>query len=99
MVREKIINWLKIKNLKKITDYININVEIAPCVTLFGIINFSFAKGKIKLTPEEWDDNDKERIADFLRSEGVGITLEEFKESLKEEIKKVAEETQKLILD
>ena len=99
MVREKIINWLKIKNLKKITDYININVEIAPCVTLFGIINFSFAKGKIKLTPEEWDDNDKERIADFLRSEGVGITLEEFKESLKEEIKKVSEETQKLILD
>ncbi|RLG33853.1 hypothetical protein DRN80_04095, partial [Methanosarcinales archaeon] len=67
MVREKIINWLK--KLIKITDYIN--VEIAPCVTLFGIINFSFAKGKIKLTPEEWDDNDKERIADFLRSEGV----------------------------
>ena len=84
MVREKIINWLK--KLIKITDYIN--VEIAPCVTLFGIINFSFAKGKIKLTPEEWDDNDKERIAEFLRSEGVGITLEEFKESLKEEIKK-----------
>ncbi len=86
MVREKIMNCFKIKNLKKITDYIN--AEIAPCVTLFGIINFSFAKGKIKLTPEEWDDNDKERIADFLRSEGVGITLEEFKESLKEEIKK-----------
>ncbi|MCW3137277.1 MAG: ATP-binding protein [Methanophagales archaeon] len=99
MVGEKIINWLKTKKLKKITDYININVEIAPCVTLFGIINFSFAKGKIKLTPEEWDDNDKERIADFLRSEGVGISLEEFKESLKEEIKKVSEETQKLILD
>ena len=97
MVREKIINWLK--KLIKITDYININAEIAPCVTLFGIINFSFAKGKIKLTPEEWDDNDKERIADFLRSEGVGITLEEFKESLKEEIKKVSEERQKLILD
>ena len=96
MVREKIINWLKIKKLRKITDYIN--VEIAPCVTLFGIINFSFAKGKIKLTPEEWDDNDKERIADFLRSEGVGISLEEFKEFLKEEIKKVSEETQ-LILD
>jgi len=94
MVKEKIINWLKTKKLKQITDYIN--VEIAPCVTLFGIINLSFAKGKIKLTPEEWDDNDKERIADFLRSEGVGITLEEFKESLKEEIKKVSEETQKL---
>ena len=59
MVREKIINWLKIKNLKQITDYIN--VEIAPGITLFGIINFSFAKGKIKLTPEEWDDNDKKR--------------------------------------
>ncbi|MHC1584595.1 MAG: hypothetical protein ACXQTM_08265, partial [Methanosarcinales archaeon] len=97
MVREKIINWLKIKRLKQVTDHIN--VEIAPSVTLFGIINLSFAKGKIELTPEEWDDNDEERIADFLRSEGVGISLEEFKEFLKEEIKKVSEETQKLILN
>ena len=61
MVGEKIINWLK--KLIKITDYIN--VEIAPCVTLFGIINFSFAKGKIKLTPEEWDDTTKKGLLIF----------------------------------
>ena len=95
MVREKIINWLK--KLEQIKDHIE-TFEIAPAISILGIIDISFAKGKIKLNPEEWDDKDKEKIANFLRTH-MDITLKEFEELLKKEIKKVPEETQKLILN
>jgi Mrp family chromosome partitioning ATPase len=93
-VREKIINWFK---KLRITDYIK--VEVAPAVTLFGIIKISFGKFKIERDPEKWKKEVKEEIANFLRSKGVGISLEEFEENLKEEIKKIPEKTQQLILN
>ncbi|MCU4139522.1 MAG: Tetratricopeptide repeat [Methanophagales archaeon] len=93
MVREKIINWLK--KLEQIKDYIE-TFEIAPAISILGIIDISFAKGKIKLNPEEWDDEDKENIANFLRTH-IDITLKEFEELLKKEIREVSEEKQKSI--
>ena len=93
MVREKIINWLK--KLEQIKDYIE-TFEIAPAISILGIINIAFAKGKIKLNPEEWDDKDKENIANFLRTH-IDITLKEFEELLKKEIREVSEEKQKSI--
>jgi len=93
MVREKIINWLK--KLEQIKDYIE-TFEIAPAISILGIIDISFAKGKIKLNPEEWDDKDKENIANFLRTH-IDITLKEFEELLKKEIREISEEKQKSI--
>jgi len=92
MLREKITGWLE--KLKQIKNHIDI--ECAPAITLFGVINITLFKGRLKLKPEEWRDEDKRRIAEFL-SEKIGITLKEFEELLKKEIKEVSEEKQKLI--
>lgn len=92
MLREKITGWLE--KLKQIKNHIDI--ECAPTITLFNIINITLFKSRLKLKPEEWRDEDKRRIAEFL-SKKIGITLKEFEELLKKEIKEVSEEKQKLI--
>ena len=92
MLREKITGWLE--KLKQIKNHIDI--ECAPTITLFNIINITLFKSRLKLKPEEWRDEDKRRIAEFL-SEKIGITLKEFEELLKKEIEEVSEEKQKLI--
>ena len=92
MLREKITGWLE--KLKQIKNHIDI--ECAPTITLFNVINITLFKSRLKLKPEEWRDEDKRRIAEFL-SEKIGITLKEFEELLEKEIKEVSEEKQKLI--
>ncbi len=91
MVREKIINWLK---KWKQRCKCNIEVEITPAISLFGIINFTFAKAKISRNPEEWREEDKTKITEFLKEE-LKISLEEFSKLIKEEIR----ETEKSVID
>jgi len=88
----KITGWLE--KLKQIKNHIDI--EYAPTITLFNIINITLFNRRLKLKPEEWRDEDKKKIAEFL-SEKIGITLKEFEELLEKEIKEVSEEEQKSI--
>ena len=80
-VREKIKDWLQEQKQKY-----DINVEISPAVSFFGIISFSVAKAKIvDPNPDKWSKKEREIIADSLDKE-LKISLEEFSKCLKEEI-------------
>jgi len=91
MIREKIKNWLQKQKY-------DIDIEINPAITLFGILTFSFAKAKVDPNPDKWSEEERKIIADTLDKE-LKISLAEFSKCLKEEIEEKKKEELDSILN
>ncbi|MBA5942732.1 MAG: hypothetical protein H0M93_05365, partial [Methanophagales archaeon] len=74
-------------------------IEVVPVINLFGIISLSLTRGRLDKNPENWSEDDKKRIEEFLTKENLDISLKDFSDRLKEEIKQISEENFKRILD
>ncbi len=78
MIGKKIKEWLKKQG---------INIELNPALTFFGIITFSLGKaiGEVKINPDKWSKEQEEKIPDLIQKT-VKISIEEYRQLLKEEI-------------
>ena len=77
MIGEKIKAWLQKQDIK---------VEVDPAINLFGIITVSAGKIRINRDADKWSKIEKEKIADLLQKT-VKVSLEDYRECLKEETK------------